>query len=315
MSEPEARGLFSATPSRAAGMTAVVVTMLLWGFSAVAIKAVSTSGLVTACYRLWLTVPLMLVTLMHPSVRRRLDRQWLVASLIGGVLFAMHQSLYFVSLKLTSVTDVTIIGALQPALVLLLARPLFGEPAAPRSLLWCFIAFTGTSLVVLGAERTTPSSYVGDGLAVLNLFAFTGFFLASKRFRQRLHAWDYVVGMTTVSAVVVLVLAVATNQEFTEPSAWEWVTLVLLAWLSGTLGHVLTNWAHASVPAFVSSMILLAVPIVAAGAAHLVLGERITALQLCGAAVVVASIAVIVRSTQKQHAELAAEAAVYTEAP
>src|SRR5690606_5853740 len=116
------------------------------------------------------------------------------------------------SLKLTSVTDVTIIGALQPALVLLLSGPLFGEAAAARSVAWSAIAFAGTALVVLGAERTQPSSYVGDGLAFLNLFAFTAYFLASKRFRERIHAWDYVVGMTTVSGLVILTLTAVTGQ-------------------------------------------------------------------------------------------------------
>lgn len=299
----------------ALGMGAVVTTALLWGLSAVAIKAVSTSGLIAALYRLWFAIPPMLLTLLLPRVRRRLDRRWLQASLVGGLLFSLHQALYFVSLKLTAVTDVTIIGALQPALVLLLSGPLFGEPATRRSIMWSAIAFSGTSLVVLGAEHAQPSSFVGDGLAFLNLFAFTSYFLASKRFRERTHAWDYVVGMTTVSGLVIATLVLVTGQELGDPTPAEWLTLAWLALMPGTLGHVLTNWAHRYVAAFVSSMVLLAVPVISAGAAWTLIGERIHALQVAGGAIVLLSIAVIVSSTGRREAEVIAEGEAFTEAP
>jgi drug/metabolite transporter (DMT)-like permease len=297
------------------GLAAVATTMLLWGTSAVVIKAVPTSGLTTASYRLWFVIPVMLLTLLAPAVRRRLDRNWLVSSLIGGLLFAIHQALYFVSLKLTSVTNVTIIGALQPALVLLLAGPLFGEAATSASIVWSLVAFAGTTLVVFGSDHGGASSYLGDAMAFANLFAFTSYFLASKQFRLRLAAWDYVVGMTTVSGVAILSLALATSQDLSPPPLAGLAALAWLAVFPGTLGHVLTNWAHAHVSAFVSSMILLAVPVVAAAAAHVWLDEHISPLQLAGGAIVLLSIAVIIRSTQRAKSEVMAEGTAFTEAP
>jgi drug/metabolite transporter (DMT)-like permease len=64
---------------------------------------------------------------VQPALRRRLTPDWLFASLVGGGLFALHQVMYFTSLKLTTVADVTLIGALQPPLVLLVAGRMFGE--------------------------------------------------------------------------------------------------------------------------------------------------------------------------------------------
>ena len=139
--------------------------------------------------------------------------------------------------------------------------------------------------------------------------------LLQRQHRRRVRAWDYVVGMTTVSGVVILALALATEQDFGDPEPWEWLTLAWLAMLPGTLGHVLTNWAHAHVPAFVSSMILLAVPVLAAAGAWLVLGESIGALQMAGGAIVLLAISVIVRSTERRETEVIAEGAAFTEAP
>ena len=300
---------------RIAGIAALAATVAMWGFSAVAIKAVSTSGLVTATYRLWFAIPLLWLTMLAPSMRRRLKPELLRASIIGGVLFSIHQALYFTSLKLTSVANVTIIGALQPALVLLVAGPMFGERATRRSLLWSGVAFVGTAMVVLGSARVQSSSALGDVLAFVNLFAFTAYFLASKRFRAGIGAWEYVVGMTTVSGIVVLVLTVSTTASFGRPTPREWLILAAIAVFPGTLGHVLSNWAHAHVSAFVASMILLAVPVLAVGGAWLVLDERVGALQMAGGVLVLVSIATIVRSARKVDAEDLVEGAAFGEAP
>jgi drug/metabolite transporter (DMT)-like permease len=303
------------TSSQLAGVGALALTVLMWGFSAVAIKAVSTTGLVTATYRLWISIPALWLSVFSMSFRRRLDTAWLKASLVGGLLFSVHQILYFTSIKLTSVADVTIIGALQPVLVLLLAGPLFGERVTRRAGVWSLVAFFGTVLVMLGSAHAASSTLKGDALAFVNLFAFTAYFLASKRFRQGVAAWDYVVGMTTVSGIVIVALTLATTDDFGSPAPWEWAVLAAIAIFPGTLGHVLSNWAHAHVTAFAASMILLAVPVVATAGAFALLGEPVSPLQLVGAAIVFAAIVTIVRSTRREQGEVMVEGAAFTEAP
>lgn len=296
------------------GMGALALTVLMWGLSGVAIKAVSTGGLVTALYRLWFAIPPLWLTMLAPSMRGRLTRDWLRASLVGGVLFNLHQLLYFTSLKLTTVANVTIIGALQPVLVLLVAGRMFGETVTRRALALSAIAFAGTVLVVFGAVHTPTWSPLGDLLAWINLFAFTAYFLASKRFRERVGAWEYVVGMTTVAGFLMLAVVLVAGQDLGSPEPWEWAVFVAIAIFPGTLGHVLSNWAHAHVSAFVASMILLAVPVVAALGAYVLLDERITALQLAGGAIVLASIAALVASAPRAPRDLA-ESAAATDAP
>jgi drug/metabolite transporter (DMT)-like permease len=293
-------------------MAAVVA---LWGTSAIAIKAVSTTGFVTVFYRLWFSIPLLwLAGLSSPAFRRRLDRRWLIGSLAGGALFALHQLLFFNALKETSVANVTIIGALQPVLVLLVAGPMFGENLTRRALLWSGVAVVGTALVVLGSAPAF-STFFGDLLAVLNLFAFTAYFLVSKQVRREVAAWHYVIGMTTVSGMLVLLFALAGRHDLASPSGAEWLVLLFLAVFPGTLGHVLTNWAHAHASAFVISMWLLAVPVVSAASAVIFLGESLDAMQIVGGFVVIVSIAAIVTRTKSETAEELAEGLAGTDAP
>lgn len=295
---------------------AVACAVVLWGGSAVAIKAVSASGLVTAFYRLWFAIPLLwAIPLIQPAVRDRLTSRWLVACLVGGTLFFLHQALFFTSLKLTTVANVTLIGALQPAVVLLAAGPLFDERPTLRSVIWAAVAFGGTVLIVLGARASAAWSLYGDVLAFANLFAFCGYFLASKHFRRDVHTLEYVIGMTTVSGVWMLGAALATGQDLAAPDGWEWLVLFAIAALPGTLGHFLTNWAHAHATALSISMILLAAPVIATLGATAVLGEQLYPVQMIGGLIVLTAITIVVRSTRPTTSEELAESAAETDAP
>ena len=301
-------------------VAAVAATVAMWGYSAVAIKLVATSGLVVAFYRVWFAVPLLwLLAAAVPSMRGRLGRDWLRGCLVGGTLFGIHQVLFFSAMKMTSVANVTIIGALQPALVALVAGPLFGERVRRLSVGWAALALLGTALVVLGSSGTPSASLQGDVLAFVNLFAFTAYFLASKRIREKVGSWEYVIGMSTVSGFVVTAAVAATGPALAIPGFTDFVILMSLAIFPGTLGHVLTNWAHAHASAFSISMMLLAVPVVSSISATFVLGETLSPLQVVGGVVVLASIAAVVATVAATAGEKAAdelaESAAGTDAP
>lgn len=304
-SDPRTRGL---------ALGAVVVAVLTWGCSNVMIKLVSTSGLVASFYRLWFAIPLLwLLPLLLPAVRRRLDRAWLTGALLGGGLFALHQVLFFTSLKLTTVANVSLIGALQPPLVLLVAGRWFGERASRRTLAWSMLAVAGAVLVVLGSAHAPGWSPFGDLVAVANLFAFTAYFLASKHIRATSGTTEYLLGMTTVAGLVILVVSLATGQQLDSPHGSDWLILVCLALIPGTLGHFLTNWAHPHTSAFVVSIMFLAVPVIACIGAAVFLDEVLGPLQLVGALVLLLGVAAVVLSTPR--GEDLAESAAETDAP
>lgn len=313
MREPSSRGR---PEPHTLALGAVAVAVLTWGCSNVLIKVVSTTGLVASFYRLWFAIPLLwLLPAALPSMRRRLTRSWLSASLVGGGLFALHQVLFFTSLKLTTVADVTLIGALQPLLVLLVAGPMFGETATRRAIGWSFVALLGTALVVIGAVGTPGRSPLGDLIALGNLLAFTAYFLASKRIRARAGTTEYLIGMTTVAGVIILAVALLTGQQLDSPRGWDWAILLGLALLSGTLGHFLTNWAHPHTSAFTVSIMFLAVPVIACAGAALFLGETLGPMQLVGGAIVLASVGAVVVTAPPAAGEELAESAAETDAP
>jgi drug/metabolite transporter (DMT)-like permease len=297
-------------------LAANAIAVAAWGLSNVAIKLVSASGLVTSFYRLWFAIPLLwLVALGMPSLRRRLDRHWLKACIIGGVLFAGHQICFFNAVKLTNIANVSIIGALQPALVLLVAGRLFGEVSTRRSLAWAGVAFAAIIPVIVGAAGMPSWSPAGDLLAFVNVVVFTAYFLASKQARRHLGTAEYILGMTTVAGIVILLVCITTGQELTSPRGWDWSVLLFLALVPGTIGHYLSNWAHRHSSAFVMSVMLLGVPVIAAALAAIVLDEQLTPLQLLGGATVLAAVGQIVRGASGARGVELAEGAAKADAP
>jgi drug/metabolite transporter (DMT)-like permease len=290
--------------------------VLTWGCSNVLIKATPVPGLVASFYRLWFSVPLLwAIPLLYAPSRARLDRDWARASLIGGTLFAVHQVLFFSALKATTVANVALIGSLQPPLVLFVASRWFGETRAPRALGWSLVAVIGAALVVGGAAGLPGWNPFGDALAVANLFAFTAYFLTTKRLRDRAGATEYMIGMTSVSAVIMLVICVASDQALTSPRGGDWGVLLILALFPGTLGHFLASWAYPHASAFAVSILFLAVPVVATAGAAIFLGETLTALQVIGAAVVLGAVAAVVLQQSARAGEELAESVVETDAP
>ena len=222
---------------------------------------------------------------------------------------------FVASTKLTSVANVTIIGAVQPALVLLLAGRLFGERVTARGFLWAIVALVGTAIVMVGSAGMQGWSPLGDALAVANLLAFTAYFLASKQIRTTVATFEYVVGMTTVAGVVILIFCLMSGQDLGAPVGRDWLIFVFLAVVPGTLGHFLTNWAHEHTPAFVMSIMLLAVPVLASGAAALFLGESLRQAHVIGGTIVLVAIGIVVRSMHDETGAELAEGAARTDAP
>jgi drug/metabolite transporter (DMT)-like permease len=281
-------------PHRAA-LAAIGVAVLVWSLSNVAIKATSVTGLVASFWRLWLAVPVLwFAVLATPAARAELDPDFRRASLVGGTLFGLHQILFFSALKLTSVATVSMIGALQPALVLAVAGPIFGERITRATVTWTAAALAGAVLVVAGGTGVPGRTLAGDIIAAANLAVFTAYFLASKHLRTRVRALTYVCGLTTVAAVVVGAAALAHGEALGSPHGADWALLAFIALVPGTLGHLLINWAHPHAPAMLSSVMLLGVPVLSPLLAAAILAEPLGALQLAGGAAVLVAVARLV---------------------
>ena len=206
--------------------------------------------------------------------------------------------MFFCAVKLTSVVDATVIGAVQPALVLIAARPLFGEKMGRWDVFWVLVAMAGVSAAVIGPGVAGRHELEGDLLAVGSLLSWSAYWLVSKHARESQHALDYTAGVTIVAALSLTPVVLISGESLGRVEAGDWLWIALLAVVPGS-AHLAMNWAHRYVDASVSSVIGSSNPIVAAAAGFVVLSQPVTIVQIaCGLAAIGAIAVVAVRHRQ-----------------
>lgn len=281
-----------------AGTLAVLFAVCVWGGMAVVIRKVDhVDGLVVAFHRLWIGAVATVVVFY--ATGRRLSLRSFRLSLIGGLAFGSDIVLFFSALKNTTVANATVVGALQPALVLLVAGPMFGEPVTAGIIGWSLAAIVGVVIVVYGSSGAPVWSLTGDLLAVGALLAWTIYFVASKRVSSKIAPFEFLTAMLVISAAVVTPIALLSGQRIDPGGPGQWAWLATLAVGSGGVGHLLVNWAHAHVDLTVMSLLTLAIPVVAVISAAIFLNESIEWVQVLGMAVVLAAVGVVAVGTTR----------------
>ncbi len=215
----------------------------------------------------------------------------------------------FASFQQTSIVNATLIPALQPALILVVAARLFGERRARSDIVFAGVAFVGVVAVVAGASAEGASLH-GDVFAVANLLVFTGYFLLAKHARNdNVHAWSFLAAVFIDAAVLVVPWAVLTSGDLGAIHGTDWLLVIGLVLFPGMVGHGLMTWAHHYLDVTITSMMTLANPVVSIIGAWIVYSQSLAALQIAGAAVVLAALGAILRRQRSERA-LAAEAAL-----
>ena len=290
--------------NRAEGIAGVVAAVAAWGFGPIFIKLIGLQGLTLALYRLWLGFGVM--ALVAVVTGRRISGDDARTAALGGFLFGINVTFFVSAIKHTSVADASLITALAPVLILVAAGPMFGERIAFRDLVLTAVILGGVGLVVIGSSGRPEWSVLGDVLAVGALVSWAAYFVATKKARIKMGTVEYQTVVMLTASLVVTPYVLLSGSELVRPGSDDWFWLVLFVLVPGAVGHGLMSWSHRYVDVSVSSLIVVAQPVVSALAAAVVLDEALGALQLLGGAVVLIAIGVLVRGHRPLEARLVA---------
>ena len=137
----------------------------------------------------------------------------------------------------------------------------------------------------------SSSALLGDALGVVTALFYAGYLLAVKELRDRgVRTLELMAISTTVTALFLLPVALASGEALLAPSALGWLKLLGLAWISHCAGQGLIAYSLAHLPAAFSSVSLLFQPVMAGLFGWLMLGEALAPLQIAGGAIVLAGI-------------------------
>ncbi|HEY4749431.1 MAG TPA: DMT family transporter [Steroidobacteraceae bacterium] len=212
----------------------------------------------------------------------------------AGVFFAGDLALWHSSLLLIPIAVSTLEANCAPIFVTILAWALWKQrPRLPFLLALC-LAFGGMLLILAPKISGGRHALLGDALGLGTACFYAAYILAVARLRAR-HGTGIVMFASTL-VFVVLLLPIALTQKFLPDDAHGWWLLAGCALSAQVLGQSLIAYALAHLPATFSAVGLYVQVIAAAGYAWLLLGERLTPLQMTGGVVVLAAIALARRT-------------------
>jgi drug/metabolite transporter (DMT)-like permease len=224
--------------------------------------------------------------------------------LLAGALFAGDLALWNSSLMLTSVAASTLEASLAPLIVVLIAWLRWRERPSPRFVGAGVLALAGMLLIVSPKFGQGGSAFLGDAFGLGTACFFAAYILAVARLRERYGTGVVMFNSTVVFTVLLLPLAL--SQKFLPDTLSGWAAVAGCAVAAHVLGQGLIAYALAHLRPTFSSLGLLVQTLGAAASAWLVLGERLSTIQIVGGFVIVGAIALARSSRKSALAELPA---------
>jgi drug/metabolite transporter (DMT)-like permease len=266
-------------------LPALLLGAVFIALSPIFVRLSEAGPIATAFWRVALAVPVLWLFFRPPLRGPKL------LFLAAGIAFAGDLVFWHKAVQFTSVANSTLLANLASLFVTLAAWLLWRQRPKPLFLVALALALGGVVLLVHTSLSFSATALLGDALGMVTAMFYAWYILAVKGLRDRGAATLQVMAVTTtLTAVILFPVALASGEQLLPSSAYGWWVLVGLALVSHAAGQGLIAYALAHLPAAFSSVGLLLQPVVAAFLAWVLLSEPLAALQIAGGLVVLAAI-------------------------
>jgi drug/metabolite transporter (DMT)-like permease len=281
-------------PREGLALVALLLGAVCIAMSPIFVRVSETGPTATAFWRVALAVPALWVLYLafgrdSEAPASSKPPGWLLVS--AAAAFTGDLVFWHFSVKLTSVANSTLLANLAAIFVTLAAWLLFRQKPSRIFLAGLVTALVGVGMLVSTSLAFSRTALLGDAFGVITALFYAWYLLNVKSLRDRgLGALRLMAVTTTLTALMLLPIALATGEQMLPVSQAGWLKLVGIALISHACGQGLIAYALAHLSASFSSVSLLLQPVMAGVFAWVLLGEPLVALQVAGGAVVLAGI-------------------------
>ena len=293
--------------ARTLAIAALLAGATCIGTSALWVKVSETGPVSTAFWRVFLALPL-LWAWAHWSARAARGTPAASSNprgllLAAGFFFAGDLAVWHWSIVLTSVANATLLANLAPIFVTLAAWLIFRRAPTALFLGGLATALAGVVMLIGGdfshGAANTSTAMLGDALGVVTAMFYAAYQLSVTKLRGSVSTARIMAVTSVVSAVILLPLAWFSSEIFLPATAAGWGKLIGLALISQVAGQSLIAYAMAHLPATLSSVGLLLQPVMAGLFAWNLLGEKLGAVAIAGAILVLLGIRIATQADNK----------------
>lgn len=279
------------------GLAAIGAAILSFSLGSTIVKSIGAPGAVAAFWRLLIGAAvwhLYLASVGRPATREAWRR---VAP--AGLLFGLNLACFFTGVTRTAIAHAEFMGALAPLVVVPVAAITLRERVPRTTAALAVVALSGVGLIVLTSGGSANATVTGDLFIAAAMALWSGYLLVSRSVRSVIDTSQFMAVMSTVAAVAVLPIAVASGPLLDVP-ARGWLLIVVMALTAGVIGHGLITWAQGKVAVGTISILQLAQPGLGTLWGRVFLGESVRPLQIVGMVLVITAVGGVARVAARQ---------------
>ena len=280
-----------AARARTVALVALIAGAAAIAFAPIFVRLADTAPVASAFWRVALAVPFLWFW-AHVAERGAPRHGPLPAKPIAlaGLFFAGDLAVWHVSILFTSVANSTLLANFAPIFVTLGGWLILRQRVTRLFIAGMVLALAGATVLIGPNLAAGGRAFVGDALGVVTAMFYGAYMLAIAFARGSASTAAIMARSTTVTAILLLPLALAMPGAFLPQGAAGWLPLFGLALVCQTGGQSLIAYAMKILPASFSAVSLLVQPVLATIYAWLILAEPIGATQAIGAAIILAGI-------------------------
>lgn len=274
--------------------------ILALSFSAMFVRWANAPGPVTAFYRLFFSI-FLLLPFFAPRVKTNpaVRSSSIVFPLLAGIFTACDLGLWTASLTYTTASNATLLGNTAPLWVALGAWLILKQKLTPAFWRGLVLALFGAALIMGTDFILHPRLGLGDVMAVSTGVFYGAYFLVTEKSRTHFdavsHSW--IVGLS--ASLSLFVINMVLRYPLSGYPLQTWLIFLTTAVVSQLIGYMSLAYALGHLPASVVSPTMILQPVVTTILAVPLLGEIPTLWQGVGGAIALVGIYIVNESHQR----------------
>ncbi|MCL1906184.1 MAG: DMT family transporter [Clostridiales bacterium] len=283
-------------PAKTLHTILVFISVILWGSVYPVVRNLVTEGVppymiayLRICFSLLTSLALLLASGEKPRLKEVKNSFWpLLAMALSGVVF--FQGLLSLGMQYTQAGKSTLINAVNPAIIVILAHFLLKEPLSFRQVAGVAVSLAGVIICLTGDPSFNIRSLdfiAGDLMFVGTAFCWSFYTILGRRYGCGISYKATLFWVYFLAFLLILPFFVSSFVQLAQITPGQWLYLLYLGSLPGGVCFYFWNRSLPVIGTATCGMINSLLPVSAIVISTLWLQEQLNLLQLSGGALVI----------------------------
>lgn len=266
------------------GIPALILGNICLAFGSWFVRMADTGPIAAAFWRIALATPfLFLIARTMGDPARKLGRATFALFALSGIFFAVDLASWHLGILQTKLANANLLGNSTSFLLPLYAFAVARQWPTRMQAVALTFAGVGAALLMGRSFELSPRNLAGDLLCLLAGAFYTAYLVLMSRARSGMGQWPVLAWSTLMSALPLLLMALAIGERLVPHN---WAPLVALALLSQIVGQGLMIYTVGRIPPLLFGLTLLLQPMISALIGWIAYGETLGLADWAGAVLI-----------------------------